>query len=79
MEAFCRRHGYCRRTSPDALAARLRPYLLAASPGTTAGKADAALSELLDTAGQQQIPDGETRIRFPKRLMHMFPELCGGR
>jgi hypothetical protein len=80
MEAFCRRHGYPRRTSPDALGARLRPYLLAASPGTTAGKADAAvLSELLDAAGQQQIPDNETLIRFPKRLMHMFPELSGGR
>lgn len=80
IEAFCRRHGYSRRTSPDALAVRLRPYLLAASPGTTAGEADAAaLSELLDTAGQQQIPDNETLIRFPKRLMYMFPELSGGR
>lgn len=32
------------------------------------------LGELLRTAGQQQIPDGETLIRFPKRLMRMFPE-----
>jgi hypothetical protein len=79
MEAFCRRHGYSRRTSPDVLAARLRPYLWPPAPGTPAGKADAAaLSELLDTAGQQQIPDGETLIRFPKRLMHMFLELSGG-
>ena len=39
----------------------------------------AALGELLHTAGQQQIPDGETLIRFPKRLMHMFPELNVGR
>ena len=42
MEAFCRRHGYSGRTSPDVLAARLRPHLLAASPGTTAGKAFSA-------------------------------------
>lgn len=33
----------------------------------------AALGELLRTTGQQ-IPDGESLIRFPKRLMHMFPE-----
>jgi hypothetical protein len=39
----------------------------------------AALGELLDTAGQQQIPDSETLIRFSKRLMHMFPELGSGR
>jgi hypothetical protein len=39
----------------------------------------AALNELLDTAGQQQIPASETLIRFPKRLMHMFPELSSGR
>jgi hypothetical protein len=39
----------------------------------------AALSELLSSAGQQQIPDNETLIRFPKRLMHMFPELGSGR
>jgi hypothetical protein len=39
----------------------------------------AALRELLDTAGQEQIPAGETLIRFPKRLMHMFPELSSGR
>jgi len=39
----------------------------------------AALSGLLRSAGQQQIPAGETLIRFPKRLMHMFPELGSGR
>lgn len=39
----------------------------------------AALGELLRTAGQQQVPDGETLIRFPKRLMHMFPETNVGR
>jgi hypothetical protein len=39
----------------------------------------AALRELLDTAGQEQIPAGETLIRFPKRLMHMFPEQSSGR
>jgi hypothetical protein len=41
---------------------------------------DAAdLGELLRSAGQQQVPDGEGLIRFPKRLMHMFPELGRGR
>ena len=39
----------------------------------------AVLNELLSTAGQQQVPADETLIRFPKRLMHMFPELSGGR
>jgi len=39
----------------------------------------AALGELLRSAGQQQIPAGETLVRFPKRLMHMFPELNSGR
>jgi hypothetical protein len=39
----------------------------------------AALSELLVAAGQEQIPAGETLLRFPKRLMHMFPELSSGR
>ena len=33
----------------------------------------------LRSAGQQQIPANETLIRFPKRLMHMFPELSSGR
>jgi hypothetical protein len=39
----------------------------------------AILSELLRSAGQQQIPANETLIRIPKRLMHMFPELSSGR
>ena len=39
----------------------------------------AMLSELLRSAGQQQIPASETLIRFPKRLMHMFPELSSDR
>ncbi len=39
----------------------------------------AILSELLRSVGQQQIPANETLIRFPKRLMHMFPELSSGR
>ena len=38
MEAFCRRHGYSGRTKPQALVDRLKPHLLAASEGTTAGK-----------------------------------------
>jgi len=41
---------------------------------------DAAfLSEPLRSAGQEQIPVGETLIRFPKRLIHLFPELSSGR
>jgi hypothetical protein len=40
---------------------------------------DAAVSELLRSARQEQIPPGETLIRFPKRLMDMFPELSSGR
>jgi transposase len=39
MAAFCARHGYSGRTSPEILTARLRAHLLAASPGTTAGNA----------------------------------------
>lgn len=38
MEAFCRRHGYSGRTKPQALVDRLKPHLLTASEGTTAGK-----------------------------------------
>lgn len=39
MAAFCARHGYSGRTAPELLVDRLRTNLLAASPGTTAGKA----------------------------------------
>lgn len=39
MAAFCARHGYSGRTRPELLVERLRTNLLAASPGTTAGKA----------------------------------------
>jgi transposase len=54
MAAFCARHGYSGRTSPEILTARLRAHLLAGSPGTTAGKAFAMLLfvgqlELLNT------------------------------
>lgn len=38
MAAFCTRHGYSGRTRPELLVERLRTNLLAASPGTTAGK-----------------------------------------
>jgi transposase len=38
MEAFCRRHGYSGRVPAATLTERLRPHLLSASPGTTAGK-----------------------------------------
>jgi transposase len=42
MEAFCRRHGYSGRTDPQVLVDRLKPHLLGASRGTSAGKAFAA-------------------------------------
>lgn len=44
MARFCRRHGYSGRTDPAVLVERLRPHLLGASPGTTAGKQIAALA-----------------------------------
>jgi hypothetical protein len=34
----------------------------------------AMVRELLRAAGQTQVPDHETVIMFPKRLMYMFPE-----
>lgn len=43
MAAFCSRHGYSGRTSPEVLTARLRAHLLSGSPGTTAGKAFSTL------------------------------------
>jgi hypothetical protein len=33
---------------------------------------------LLAEAGQQRVPDHETLIKFPKRLMTLFPEVAGG-
>lgn len=42
MDAFCRRHGYSGRTRPQILVERMRPHLLAASAGTTAGKSFSA-------------------------------------
>jgi Transposase/Transposase IS116/IS110/IS902 family len=38
MGAFCRRQGYSGRVDPQVLLDRLRPHLLAASEGTTAGR-----------------------------------------
>ena len=54
MAAFCARHGYSGRTSPEVLTSRLRAHLLTGSPGTTAGKAFSTLLfvdqlELLNT------------------------------
>lgn len=43
MAAFCGRHGYSGRTRPELLVERLRPNLLSASNGTTAGKAFSAM------------------------------------
>jgi transposase len=42
MAGFCARHGYSGRTRPEPLVERLRTNLLAASAGTTAGKAFSA-------------------------------------
>jgi transposase len=42
MDAFCHRHGYSGRTPADVLVDRLRPHLLAGSPGTVAGKSFSA-------------------------------------
>jgi hypothetical protein len=42
MEAFCRRHGYSGRTKPQILVDRMRPHLLTAGEGTTAGKSFSA-------------------------------------
>jgi hypothetical protein len=39
----------------------------------------ALLSEPLRSAGQEQIRAGEMLIRFPKRLMHIFPGLSRDR
>jgi hypothetical protein len=39
----------------------------------------AVVNELLGAAGQRQIPAHETLIRFPKRLMHLFPEAASDR
>lgn len=54
MAAFCTRHGYSGRTRPEVLVERLRTNLLAASAGTTEGKAFSAMLfvdqlELLNT------------------------------
>lgn len=42
MERFCYRQGYSGRTDPQVLVDRLRPHMLGASEGTTAGKSFAA-------------------------------------
>jgi transposase len=42
MEAFCRRQHYTGRVDPQVLVDRLKPHLLTASDGSTAGKAFAA-------------------------------------
>jgi hypothetical protein len=42
MDAFCRRHGYSGRTTPQVLVDRLRPHLLTAGNGTVAGKSFSA-------------------------------------
>lgn len=37
----------------------------------------AEVAGLLEAAGQDRIPGHETLIRFPKRLMPLFPEVNG--
>ena len=39
----------------------------------------AVVDELLGTAGQGQVPVHEALIRYPKRLMHLFPEATSDR
>lgn len=39
----------------------------------------AAIAELLRTAGQEHVPEQETLIRIPKRMMPLFPESGSGR
>lgn len=34
----------------------------------------AVIAELLRAAGRDHVPDHETLIRFPKRMMPLFPE-----
>jgi hypothetical protein len=36
--------------------------------------APGAVDELLRAAGQAEVPAHEGLVRFPKRLMHLFPE-----
>lgn len=63
MAAFCARHGYSGRTAPEVLAGRLRAGLLAASPGTTQGKAFTALM----FAGQLELLNAQVRV-ITKRI-----------
>ncbi len=37
----------------------------------------AVVAELLQAAGQDHVPEHETLIRFPKRMMPLFPEVGG--
>jgi hypothetical protein len=37
----------------------------------------AAIAELLQAAGRDHVPEPETLIRFPKRMMPLFPEVSG--
>lgn len=35
------------------------------------------IAELLRAAGREDVPEHETLIRFPKRMMPLFPEVSG--
>jgi transposase len=67
MDAFCRRHGYSGRTEPAVLVDRLRPHLLAAGEGTTAGK---SFSAQLFT-GQLQLLNQHLRA-YDKKLAELL-------
>src|SRR5512135_439882 len=69
MAAFCGRHGYSGRTTPEVLVGRLRPHLLAASAGTTAGKAFTARM-LVD---QLELLNAQLR-GYGKRLTELLGE-----
>ena len=58
MARFCRRHGYSGRADPAVLVERMRPHLLAAAEGTTAGKQTSALL-LVD---QLELLNGHIRV-----------------
>jgi transposase len=67
MAAFCSRHGYSGRTSPEVLAGRLRAGLLAGSPGTTSGKAFSALL----FADQLELLNNQVRV-ITKRIRELL-------
>ncbi|MGO1592410.1 MAG: IS110 family transposase [Ancrocorticia sp.] len=72
MEAFTRRHSYTGRVAPEVLLQRLREHSLSASPGTTRGKAFAAVrfAEELQLLNQH-VRDFDKEIRV---LLNAHPD-----